>query len=223
MSVAPSTAGSNSGSDANSRHAGGRDDSRKTRGPRSLDIYGSKESDRAAAQQRRQETLQNVGSAFGRAFDTQQAMPSGVPNPNDQFRQLEPAGVIATPRYVHDTTSGHAHDTTGNDPANHDLDGATAHHTPANINNSAPRQKPRHTGWLSYLATIIGLALPMLACMAIIIKYGSDIVQGQKSIAQQIDHNDNDVRQRLERYDERLINHQHQLDFLSQGKQSFPF
>ena len=119
--------------------------SRKTRGPRLLDTYGSKDSDRAAAQQRPQEMMQNVGAAFGRSFDqgARRAMTSRAPSPNDQLQDVNP------------------HDTTGNDSVHHDLDGATAHHTPARNSARTSRQEKR----IPYLA----LAMFIVACLALFI------------------------------------------------------
>ena len=189
-SVAPSVAGSISGSDTTSRHApsqagsraGTHDGSRKTRGPRSLDTYGSKDS-RAAAQQRRQELSQNVGSAFSRSFaqDARQANPSRVLDPNDQFQQVEPSAVFTTSRYGNDTT--------GNDFVHHDLDGATARHTPANNFARAPRQNSRYNAanaapakfdfdkfawrWLSYLVLVMLTA----ACLAAFTYYSTVLIK----------------------------------------------
>ena len=244
-SVAPSVVGSNSGSDTTSRHAGSQagsragthDGSRKIRGPRSLDTYGSKDSDRAAAQQRRQELSQNVGSAFGRSFaqDARRANPSRVLDPNDQFQQVEPSGIFNTSR---------TNDTTGNDFVHHDLDGATARHTPANNFARAPRQNSRYIAantapakfdfdkfawrWLSYLVLVMLTA----ACLAaftyystVLIKYeyttrtGGKIhaldgnvqalVQGQESLAQQ----DEEIRQQMFLRDESL---NHRMDSMEE-------
>ena len=189
-SVAPSVVGSHSGSDTTSRHAGSQagsragthDGSRKIRGPRSLDTYGSKDSDRAAAQQRRQELSQNVGSAFGRSFaqDARRANPSRVLDPNDQFQQAEPSGIFNTSR---------TNDTTGNDFVHHDLDGATARHTPANNFARAPRQTSRYIAantapakfdfdkfawrWLSYLVLVMLTA----ACLAAFTYYSTVLIK----------------------------------------------
>lgn len=238
-SVPPSAVGSNAGSDTTSRpaasqagsRAGGRDRSpRKTRGSRQLDTYGSPDSDRAAAQQRRQEMLQNVGSAFGRAFDgdAQPAMPSRMPSPNDQFQQVETSEIIDNTRYGHDVT--------GNDLARHDLDGATARHTPANNFARTPRQNLRYIAansaqaefdfgkvakkWLFYL----GLTLFALACLVALSYYSflllgldrftrdgrqyGDLVKGQESLVkgqESLNHRDEGFNHRMNSFEEKLL------------------
>ena len=190
-SVPPSAVGSNSGSDTTSRpaasqagsRAGGRDRSpRKTRVSRRLDTYGSPDSDRAAAQQHRQEMLQNVGSAFGRAFDgdAQPAMPSRLSNPDDQFQQVETSEIMDNTR--------HGHDITGNDLARQDLDGATARHTPANNFARTPRQNPRYVAANSAQAEFgfgkvaknlliyLGLIMSILACLVTLRYYTFELI-----------------------------------------------
>ena len=164
--------------------------SRKTRGPRLLDTYGSKDSDRAAAQQRPQEMMQNVGSAFGRSLDqsARRAMTSRAPSPNDQLQEVNP------------------HDTTGNDSVRHDLDGATAHHTPARNSARTPRQKKR----ISYLA----LAMFIVVCLALFIyrsalltgfhrtmrtgKAIQALVENQESLFKHVDRSREELRQNQE-------------------------
>ena len=142
-SVAPSAAGSNPGSDTSSVHAASQAGSRtsKTQASRSLDTYGSRDFDRAAAQQRR--TSQNVGAALARAFDQD----ARAPNPNGQFQQ-----GFATPG---DTTSF----------LHQNIDGATIHHTPA-----PARQTPARAAYLIVVAKIwlTYLVLTMLSAACLV-------------------------------------------------------
>ena len=236
-SVTPSVAGSNAGSDTSSQRApsqaGSRTGDRRTRGSRTFDTYGSKASDRAAAQLRRQAALQNVSSAFGASLDqgAQPAMFSREPTPNDQFQQVEASEIM--------DNSGYAHDVTGHDLPPRDLDGATARHTPADNFARIPRQNLRYVAassaqadfnfgnvakkWLSYLFLILFI----LACL-IAFGYSSFLLfkldrftttgrqyqalaKGLESINQDAARLDEGVRQQFERQDHRMVSLEEKL------------
>ena len=244
-SVTPSVAGSNAGSDTSSQRAGSQAGSRagdrRTRGSRTFDTYGSKASDRAAAQQRRQAALENVSSVIGTSLDQdpQPAMSSRVLNPNDQFQQVGASEIMRSSRY--------AHDVTGIDLPRRDLDGATARHTPADNFARIPRQNLDYLAadsaqaeinfgkvakkWLSYLF----LTLFTLACL-IAFGYSSfllvrldrftttgrdyqAIAKGVESVNQSLARIKENMRQHVERQDQRIVSLEEKLLNLHEQKE----
>ncbi|KAL8796155.1 MAG: hypothetical protein Q9195_001488 [Heterodermia aff. obscurata] len=171
-------------------------------------------------------------AAVAKTFDhnVQPAMSARVLNPNDQFEQVD------------------ATETTGNDFVQHDLDGATARHTPAENSTRNPRQHPSNITantaqagpgkvakkWLWYLALITFI----LACVAgftyrSALLTGLDgtmrtgrqiqeLFKGQESLTQFVDRNDEEIRQLKACHEENMEKHRHRMDIIEQKLLNLP-